>query len=456
MKDRFGNDWSKTRGTQFWKLPHTSRRVFFRHMASAVGGYFLLPTLPRQSIAKAAASPIGTAKNCIFILLTGAPSHTDTFDLKEGAWTPSYFNPTSYGDLRFPQGLMPKIADQIGSVAFVRSVRAWATAHGLAQTWVQIGRNPVSGLSKIAPHIGSVVSLELAPTSSDHTLPAFISLNTGGGPAEGYLTPENAPFYVSPNGGGLGNTAHAGGQAVFERRYGIKLDIDNELIADPSLGGGVEDAFKATESAHRVMYNPNVDKIFNFDQATRNTYGNTSFGNACVVARNLIRANMGTRFVQISFGSWDHHVNIYAPNQNLQSMAKQFDSGLGQLIADLKQDGTLDETLIVALGEFGRTVGPTNTNMGRDHHPQQSALFAGAKVVGQRAIGSTDNTGGVIKDPGWSQGREVRPEDLEATIYSALGIDWTKVRHDDPLHRGFEYVPTNEQYPFAPVHELWS
>ncbi len=456
MKDRFGNDWSKTRGTQFWKLPHTSRRVFFRHLASAVGGYFLLPTLPRQSIAKAAASPIGTAKNCIFILLTGAPSHTDTFDLKEGAWTPSYFNPTSYGDLRFPQGLMPKIADQIGSVAFVRSVRAWATAHGLAQTWVQIGRNPVSGLSKIAPHIGSVVSLELAPTSSDHTLPAFISLNTGGGPAEGYLTPDNAPFYVSPNGNGLGNTVHAGGQSVFERRYGIKLDIDNELIADPSLGSGVEDAVKATESARKVMYNANVDKVFNFDQTARNTYGNSGFGNACLVARNLIRAKMGTRFVQISFGSWDHHVNIYAPNQNLQSMAKQFDSGLGQLIADLKQDGTLDETLIVALGEFGRTVGPTNTNAGRDHHPQQSALFAGAKVVGQRAIGSTDNTGGIIKDPGWSQSREVRPEDLEATIYSALGIDWTKVRHDDPLKRGFEYVPTNEQYPFAPINELWS
>ncbi|PZS20008.1 MAG: hypothetical protein DLM60_09265 [Pseudonocardiales bacterium] len=424
-------------------------------MASAVGGYFLLPSRPKEYIAKASASPIGTAKNCIFILLTGAPSHTDTFDLKEGPWTPSYFNPTSYGDLRFPQGLMPNIANQLGSVAFVRSVRAWATAHGLAQTWVQIGRNPVSGLSKIAPHIGSVVSLELSPASADHTLPAFISLNTGGGPDQGYLAPDNGPFYVSPNGGGLGDTTHLGGQAVLDRRFGMKVDIDTELIADPSLGVAIEDAYKATESARKVMYNPAVDKIFNFDQTTRNLYGNTSFGNACVVARNLMRANLGTRFVQISFGSWDHHVNIYAPNQTLQSMARQFDNGVGQLIADLKQDGTLDQTLIVALGEFGRTVGPTNANNGRDHHPQQSALFAGAKIAGQRAIGATDSTGAVIKDPGWSQGREVRPEDLEATIYSALGIDWTTVRHDDPLHRGFEYVPTNEQYPFAPVHELW-
>lgn len=455
MKDQYGNDWSKIRGTQFWRLPHFSRRVFFQHMASALGGYFLLPSRPMETIAKAGVSPIGTAKNCIFILLTGAPSHTDTFDLKEGAWTPADFNPTSYGDLRFPQGLMPTIAKQLDSIAFVRSVRAWATAHGLAQTWVQIGRNPVSGLSKIAPHIGSVVSLELGPKSSDHTLPAFLSLNTGGGPAEGYLAPDNAPFFVSPNGSGLGNTTHAGGQAVFERRYAMKLDVDNELISDPSLGAGIEEAYKSNQASRKLMYNTNVDKIFNFDQTTRVQYGNSSFGNACVVARNLIRANMGTRFVQISFGSWDHHSNIYGANTTLHLMTKQFDAGLGSLIADLKQDGTLDDTLIVAMGEFGRTVGPLNANNGRDHHPQQTALFAGAKVVGNRAIGSTDKTGANIADPGWSRQREVRPEDLEATIYSALGIDWTTVRRDDPLHRGFEYVPFSDQDLYGPVNELW-
>ncbi|MGI8989625.1 MAG: hypothetical protein ACR2I2_08585 [Bryobacteraceae bacterium] len=84
----------------------------------------------------------------------------DTFDLKEGPWLPASFNPTSYGDLRFPQGLMPKLAGQIGSLAFVRSARSWAAVHGLSQTWYQIGRNPISALAKIAPHIGSVVSIE--------------------------------------------------------------------------------------------------------------------------------------------------------------------------------------------------------------------------------------------------------------------------------------------------------
>ena len=455
MQDRFGYDWSRFKGTPFWGRPQIGRRMFFRHLATALSGYFLLPSRPMETVAKAAVTPLGTAKNCIFILLTGAPSHIDTFDLKEGPWTPAYFNPTSYGDLRFPQGLMPNIANHLDSIALVRSVRAWAVAHGLAQTWVQIGRNPVSGLSKIAPHIGSVVAMELGGNPDSRTLPAFISLNASDGPGAGYFPSSDAPFYVSPNGGGLANTAFSGGQAAFEKRYNLKLDIDAELESDPQLGAATSDVFQMNQAAHRLMYNNAITQVFSFDQATRNAYGNSNFGNACVTARNLLRANLGTRFVQISFGTWDHHVNIYSPNANLQSMARQFDAGLGALLTDLKQDGSLDQTLIVAMGEFGRTVGALNQNSGRDHHPQQTALFAGAGVRGMRAIGSTDSTGAMIADPGWSQQREVKPEDIEATIYSALGIDWTTVRHDDPLNRGFEYVPTTEGYSFAPIQELW-
>ena len=454
MRDRFGNDWSKIKGTRFWQRPHIGRRMFFRHMASALGGYFLLPGR-RFGVAKAAGTPIGTAKNCIFVLLTGAPSHVDTFDLKEGPWTPAYFNPTSYGDLRFPQGLMPNLANQLDSIAFLRSTQAWATAHGIAQTWVQIGRNPVSGLAKIAPHIGSVVAMELGPQSADRTLPAFISLNTGDGPGSGYFPPDDAPFYVNPSGGGLPNTTHSGGPAVFDRRYGLKLEIDTELEAGSGLGPATDEIYAANLSARKLMYSDQVTQIFTFDQNTRLAYGNSGFGNACIAARNLLRAQAGTRFIQISFGSWDHHVNIYQPRANLQLMATQLDSGLGSLIADLKQDGTLDQTLIVAMGEFGRTVGPLNVNNGRDHHVQQTALFAGARIPGRRAIGATDATGSMITDAGWSRQRQVRPEDIESTIYSALGIDWTTVRHDDPLGRGFEYVPFSDQDLYGPVNELW-
>jgi hypothetical protein len=456
MKDRFGHDWTKVTGTQFWKRPELSRRLFFKHAASAVGGYFLLPTRPMETVAKAAVSPIGTAKNCIFILMQGGPSHTDTFDLKTGSWTPAFMNPTSYGGMMFPQGLMPKLADQIDSIALLRSVKSWAAVHGLGQTWIQIGRNPVSGLSKIAPHIGSVVSLELGPQSQDRSLPAFVSLNTGTGPGNGYLAPEHSPFYVNPGGGGLGNTAHPGGVAVFDRRYTLLQDLDADVRDNGPYGPAVSEMAAFNLNARKLMYNSDVDRIFTFDQNTKNLYGNTGFGNACVTARNLLRAKMGTRFIQISIGSWDHHQNIYQPNANLQALSRQFDNGLGQLIADLKQDGLLDETLIIAMGEFGRTTGNPNTTVGRDHYLQQAVLMAGARIRGGRAIGSTDDAGRATSDPGWSADRDIKAEDIEATIYSALGIDWTTVRHDDPLGRGFEYVPKTGAFEYLPVNELWS
>ena len=450
---------SNLTGTLFWKQPQLSRRLFFRHFASAVGGYFLLPTRPMETVARAAGSPISTAKNCIFVLMAGGPSHVDTFDLKEGSWTPSFMAPTSFGDLRFPQGLMPAIAGQIDSVAFLRSVRSWALVHELGRTWIQIGRNPISGIARIAPHIGSVASLELG--SRDAVLPAFVSLNTGTGPGQGYLDPRHSPFYVSPNGAGLPNTTHPDGNVAFDRRYGLLQALDGET-REGALGGTTSEIAEFSRGARTLMYNSDVDRIFRFAADEKNRFGattngnGTAFGNACITARNLLRANMGTRFIQITLGGWDMHNGIYAANAGLQALGRQFDAGLGNLIGDLKADGTLDETLIVAMGEFGRTVGAPNGGGGRDHFLQQAVMVAGAKVRGGRAIGATDAEGRNIADAGWSRDREIRAEDIEATIYSALGIDWTTIRRDDPLGRGFEYVPFADRDQYGPVHELWS
>lgn len=455
MKDRFGIDWTNIRGSHFWARPQLNRRLFFRHISSAVGGYFLLPSRPTESIACAAGSPIGTAKNIIFVLMSGGPSHSDTFDLKEGGWTPSFMAPTSYGDIRWPQGIMPKLGEQMDNIALVRSVRSWAAVHELARTWIQIGRNPISGLAKIAPHIGSVVSLELGSGRSA-TLPAFVSLNTASGPDQGYLTPNHAPFYINPNGGGLGNSRHPDGQGVFDRRFNLLQDLDGDNRSGASdLGPGVDELASFNLSARKLMYNQDVDGVFTFDQATRNSYGNTAFGNACITARNLLRSKLGTRFIQITLGGWDMHSNIYGANAGLQALTRTFDNGLGALIADLNSDGLLSETLIIAMGEFGRTIGAPNGQSGRDHFLQQAVLMAGARVKGRQAIGKTDERAFAVVEPGWSQDRQIRPEDIEATIYSALGIDWTTVRHDDPLGRGFEYVPTNQGLQYAPIHELW-
>ncbi|MBI3473807.1 MAG: DUF1501 domain-containing protein, partial [Candidatus Solibacter usitatus] len=387
------------------------------------------------------------------------PSHVDTFDLKEGPWLPARFNPTSYGDgVRFPQGLMPKVAAELGNgtIGFVRSVRAWAGVHGLSQQWVQIGRNPTSPSARISPHIGSVVSLELSPPrGQDVALPAFMAINAGQIPGEGYLPAQYAPFLLA-GGAALPNTAHPRGPARLDQRYGLLQELDAETRSSFDIGEGAEEMANWNARARMLMYNSAVDNVFRFDNNERTRYGNSAFGNGCLTARNLLRARMGTRFVQINFGSWDHHSNIYAPNAQLTPMATQFDNGLGNLIADLRGDGLLDDTLIVAMGEFGRTVGPVNANSGRDHFLQQSALFAGAGIRGGRAIGKTDDTGSRTVEPGWSRDRDVRNEDIEATLYSALGIDWTTIRRDDPLGRGFEYVPNSREDLYGPVHELWS
>jgi hypothetical protein len=341
------------------------------------------------------------------------------------------------------------------SIALVRSVRSWAAVHDLARTWIQIGRNPVSGLAKIAPHIGSVVSMELGDPKRN-VLPAFVSLNVDNGPGAGYFPPEHSPFYITnAAGGGLPNSLHRDGPDAFARRYALLQEIDAEQKEWEPRGPAYEEMAAFHSGARRLMYNDDVNRIFTFDNDTRVRYGNTGFGNACIVARNLLRSGMGTRFIQVTLGGWDNHSGIYTANV-LPNLGRQLDTGLGSLMTDLKESGLFDETLIVTMGEFGRTVGPLNAQGGRDHFLQQAVMIAGARIKGGRAIGRTDDQGRNTVETGWRRDREIRAEDIEATIYSALGIDWTTVRRDDPLGRGFEYVPFADRDLYGPVDELWS
>jgi hypothetical protein len=431
-----------------------NRRVFFRHAGAAVAGSFFLP-----GALKAAASAKGTARYVIFVNMQGAPAHTDTFDLKEGAWTLAAMEPTTYfNSFRWPRALFPTLADQLAGIVLLRSVHTYAVVHGVMQTWIQIGRNPLSGLSKIAPHIGSVVARELGDKNA--VLPAFLSLNANDGPNQGYLDPATAPFYVTPGGSGLGNTTSSAGGPAFDRRYDLLLSVDAETRATAAIGPVVDELERFNLTARLLMYNDDVNKIFVFDSTERARYGSTSFGNACITARNLLRDNIGARFIEITLGGWDNHSGIYTGSNlnptNAASTARVFDLGLGTLISDLKSDGLLDRTLIVAMGEFGRTTGALNSTAGRDHHMQQAVLVAGGGITGGRAIGSTDETGSKVVDPGWSANRVIYPEDLEATIYAALGIDYTTVYHDDPIGRGFALVPTNQGITYQPVAELWT
>lgn len=167
-----------------------------------------------------------------------------------------------------------------------------------------------------------------------------------------------------------------------------------------------------------------------------------------MLAKQIQAANQGTRFVQITSGSWDMHQDIYwlqnPKGNNLYTMGKPLDDGVGALLDDLKATGMLEDTLVVMVGEFGRTVGPVTAAGGRDHWVQQSIVFAGGGVKGGKVLHSTDARDSYTVDFGWSRLRYVHPEDVEATVYSAMGLDWTTVRCDDPFMRGFEYVPFSE------------
>ena len=441
----------------FSQRPHLTRRRFFNIAGTGVTASWLASKLPAAPVISATPVPMmNKAKNVIFILLAGAPSHTDTFDLKVvNGTTPSTFAPETVNGVAFPSGLMPKLGSMMNQFAVVRSMQAWALVHSLAQTWTQIGRNPAGVLGNVSPNIGSVVAIE---KGNEHTpsqvFPTFLALNSAGAAGPGYFPASYAPFKVAPSNTGLKNTTNPDGQTRFNGRWDFLHHLDDPLRVDSPYGTPLDDYDQFYTAANGMMYNSMVTNAFKYSTADSVAYGNTSFGNACVLARQVLGANQGTRYIEITLGGWDMHVNIYAQNQ-LPTLAKTLDDGLSQLMTDLQAQGQLNETLIVMAGEFGRTVGKLTGAAGRDHLPQQFAFFAGAGVTGGKMIGSTDATGANTVDFGWSRQRIVKPEDIEATIYSAMGINWTTVRYDDPLGRGFYYVPNSDQDIYGPINELW-
>ena len=455
--DRIDKDFTPQRPA-FFNRPHWTRRQFFQVTGSALTGSYLAERYARAADLKTdSVTTINKARNVIFILLAGAPSHTDTFDLKVlNGTTPASFAPDTVNGVLFPTGLMPKIAQQLPNIAIVRSMRSHALVHSLAQTWSQIGRNPAAALGSVAPNIGSVMAIEKdGERRPSQVFPTFLALNSPAAAGQGYFSAEYAPFKVTPSAGGLTNTANPDGQPLFDSRWNLLHQLDDPMRVHSPYGKAMEDYNNFYAQAQGLMYNPVVNKAFQFTAADRSRYGNTGFGDSCLVAKQVLEANQGTRFIQITQGGWDMHQNIYAANQ-LPAMTKLLDNGVGTLIGDLGANGLLKETLIVMVGEFGRTVGRLTAAQGRDHYAQQFAVFAGGGVKGGRAIGATNSDGSDTADYGWSQQRYVYPEDIEATIYSAAGINWTTVRTDDPFHRGFAYVPDTDPVHYAPIEELWT
>ncbi len=429
-----------------------TRRQMLRIGGVGMTSYHFLPLIQPKAKADGRAAPRGSARFCIFVMLEGGQSHVDSWDLKEGPWTPQDFNiHTLPGVGKWPLGLYPELAKRRGKYTLLRSMEAWESQHGRGQYYMQTGHQHNPALAPELPSIGSVIAYEYAShRRKTDSLPPFVGFNTFpqvGLLGSGFLPARYTPFHVNTASDISALAPAKEDLPEFQRRWELLQQFDSRIRTDPALEKkAYRDFHNYYEGAVEMMSDPRSAGIFSIQGDERKRYGKNSTGDAFILARNLVTADAGTHFIFLTHEDWDHHGKIY-DRQNFYKRSYELDTALSQLLDDLeaakREDGSsvLDETLIVCVGEFGRTPGALTNIAGRDHYQYAfTALFAGGGVKPGQVLGGTDEHGAKIVDPGWSGGRGVYPEDLATTIYSAMGIDWTKKIEETPSGRAYYYI----------------
>lgn len=455
--------------TEFASFPRLSRREFCRVGSVSVVGGSLLPMAGNLNASSdQSVEPRGGADCVICLNLVGGPSQMDTFDVKELKPTPQDLDiRTTHLGYRWPYGLLPGLATILDDILVVRSMAAWETLHNLAQYYLQVGHPFNPARVREMPSIGSVIAYELLGKAKESDfLPPFISMNYPAGAVngtlirQGYLDSSAAPLTLDVRAGG--NMPFVLDEAYkdrFNRRLDFLRSFDSSRQS-PGLGTPQEllewDAF--SRSAEKMIKSPRIAGIFELPEAERRRYGGSPFGDACLIARNMVAAESGARYILVSQSGWDHHGDIYGKDVDglmedrrarggLYKNCGDLDPAMTALLTDLKKleskngGALLDRTFVVAAGEFGRTPGELTDIKGRDHWPAvRAGLFAGGGVRPGRVLGATNDAGGSITRFDWHQNRPIYPEDVTATIYSVLGIDWTKKIGGTPSGREFQYV----------------
>jgi hypothetical protein len=438
----------------------STRRELLRY-----GGYGLLGSFAQQAFlpvaARAAgrANPRGGARFCIVIELAGALSHIDSFDFKENAGTQKDFDVRRIkDDLYLPYRLFPQLSRQMDRIAIVRSMKSHEVVHFRGQYYNQAGRplNPAQAAE--IPSIGSVVSYEMESLRRESdTFPTYVGCNLDtsgcGALSTGFLPPRLSVLDINLKEGSAAAPADVAAMEILEERYRLLQKLDAVMAEGRTGRDRSFNSFRDFQrSAYRILGDPRWPAAFRMQKAEIGRYGDNSVGLGCLLARNLVQADAGTRYIHITHPDWDHHRDIFnhAKKSNHYVRCNEFDQAMAALLDDLAAQSSprlsgkslLDETLVVMVTEFGRTPGALNGIAGRHHYNlAYLSLFAGAGVKGGRIIGKTDGQGEQVTDPGWRYSKhQIKTENVYATIYSALGIDWKKEITNTPSRRAYRYV----------------
>jgi hypothetical protein len=245
-------------------------------------------------------------------------------------------------------------------------------------------------------------------------------MSRSGGP--NFLGAKYAPFIVpdNPNSKDFRVRDVAPPRGLDDDRFAARRDLRSQVdrfrrIADKTAGDPVPALDEYYEQGYDLMSSKEAQAAFDIQgesESVRDAYGRSPFGQRCLLARRLVEA--GVPFVTLYDGGWDHHVDLF---DAFDKKVPPFESSIAALIQDLEQRGLLDSTLVVALGEFGRTP-KVNDRGGRDHWSSaMSVMFAGCGTPGGQVVGATDARGYAAVD------RLLTPENFAATIYAKLGID---------------------------------
>ncbi|MCI0457366.1 MAG: DUF1501 domain-containing protein [Gemmataceae bacterium] len=439
-------------GCDDFRRSRPSRRAFLTLGALGVAG-LTLSELLRAEAGTPSTRRRARARSCILLHQFGGPSHLDTFDPKPdapaGIRGPFAVIPTAVPGLRFSEHL-PRLARAADRFALVRSVSHRTSSHNSAGYYSLTGHQPLidivtaNAAATDVPAYGSVLSyLQGAP--GGRRVPTFVALPTmiADGPFRtpgefaGLLGKAHDPLFITsdPNSPSFSARDLTLPEGVSVERA---ADRDSMLRQLEGLSRLAETAAVRGLSAHRaralsLLTSRETQQALDIQREparVRDRYGRTMYGQSCLLARRLVEA--GVRFVTVYYaagiGGWDTHRDNFTTLST--SRLPNTDVAVSALLADLHERGLLDETLVIWMGEFGRTP-RINATSGRDHWPQcYTVLLAGGGVRSGMAHGSSDASGAFPRD------NPLRPDDISATLFAAVGLDpATEIR--DQLGRPF-------------------